>query len=57
VVSDDGLVRVVDLDLRTDLARILSTAPVNDIAIDTTAGLLATGSADGTIRVDTWGSV
>ena len=57
VVSDDGLVRVVDLDLRTDLARIWSTAPVNDIAIDTAAGLLATGSADGTIRVDTWGSV
>ncbi len=56
VASDDGLVRVVDLDLRTDLARIWSTAPVNDIAIDTAAGLLATGSADGTIRVDTWES-
>ncbi len=56
VASDDGLVRVVDLDLRTDLARIWSTAPVNDFAIDTAAGLLATGSADGTIRVDTWES-
>jgi WD40 repeat protein len=56
VVTQDGLVRVIDLDLQAELARINSNAPVNDIAIDTAAGLLASGSDDGTLRVDTWGS-
>ena len=56
VVTQDGLVRVIDLDLQAELARIYSNAPVNDIAIDTAAGLLASGSDDGTLRVDTWGN-
>jgi PQQ-like domain len=56
VVTQDGLVRVIDLDLQAEIARINPNANVNDIAVDTRAGLLATGSDDGAIRVDTWGN-
>jgi WD40 repeat protein len=56
VVTQDGLVRVIDLDLQAEIARINANANVNDIAVDTRAGLLATGSDDGAIRVDTWGN-
>jgi WD40 repeat protein len=54
VVAQDGLIRLVDLDLRTDLARIYASANVSDIAVDTGRGLIASGADDGTLRVDTW---
>ena len=46
--------RDADLDLRCDLARIYASAAVGDIDVD--GGLIASGAADGTIRVDTWGN-
>jgi outer membrane protein assembly factor BamB len=54
VVTEDGLIRIVDLGLQADLARIYAGAAVNDIAVEAGAGLLASGADDGTLRVDPW---
>ena len=44
VVTEDGLIRIVDLDLQADLARIYAHATVNDIAVEAGAGLIASGA-------------
>jgi WD40 repeat protein len=54
VATDDQTVRILDLDLRVELARYRYDAAVNDIAADPANGLLATGTADGILRIYPW---
>jgi WD40 repeat protein len=54
VAAGDQTVRILDLDLHIELARYHHSAAVNDIAADLASSLLATGTADGTMRIYPW---
>ena len=56
VVAEDGVVRVLDLGLRAEVARLFHDARVHDIAVDVRNGLLVSGADDGIIRIWPWPS-